>query len=253
MKLRLHQFLSKTGDFTSKADVKQAIWDGDVTVNGSVVKNIAFEFNPAKRIVEFQGRILKLPITDYYFLLNKPQGYICSRLNSQERELNKTSVYELFRDAVEPKVFESLVTVGRLDEDTTGFLLVTTDGKMVHAITDPNRHIKKTYRVETEHPISRQDIDAIREGVEVSVVEFGTLEEFRTRGAHVYLENERCAILTIDEGKKRQIRRMFTTLGNQVQNLHRLSTEGMVLSDFNLESGEFCAVTREDINRALFS
>ena len=253
MKLRLHQFLSKTGDFTSKADVKQAIWDGDVTVNGSVVKNIAFEFNPAKRIVEFQGRILKLPITDYYFLLNKPQGYICSRLNSQERELNKTSVYELFRDAVEPKVFESLVTVGRLDEDTTGFLLVTTDGKMVHAITDPNRHIKKMYRVETEHPISRQDIDAIREGVEVSVVEFGTLEEFRTRGAHVYLENERCAILTIDEGKKRQIRRMFTTLGNQVQHLHRLSTEGMVLSDFNLESGEFCAVTREDINRALFS
>ena len=97
MKLRLHQFLSKTGDFTSKADVKQAIWDGDVTVNGSVVKNIAFEFNPAKRIVEFQGRILKLPITDFYFLLNKPQGYICSRLNSQERELNKTSVYELFQ------------------------------------------------------------------------------------------------------------------------------------------------------------
>ena len=175
MKLRLHQFLSKTGDFTSKADVKQAIWDGDVTVNGSVVKNIAFEFNPAKRVVEFQGRVLKLPVTDFYFLLHKPQGYICSRLNSQERELNKTSVYELFRGAVEPKVFESLVTVGRLDEDTTGFLLVTTDGKMVHAITDPNRHIKKTYRVETEHPISRKDIDAIREGVDVSVVEFGTV------------------------------------------------------------------------------
>jgi 16S rRNA U516 pseudouridylate synthase RsuA-like enzyme len=84
-------------------------------------------------------------------------------------------------------------------------------------------------------------------------VEFGTVEEFRTRGAHVYLEDERCAILTIDEGKKRQIRRMFTTLGNNVEHLHRLSTEAMVLSEYDLKPGEFCPVSREDINRALFS
>ena len=253
MKLRLHQFLSKTGEFTSKAQVKQAIWDGHITVNGSVVKNIAFEFNPAKRVVEYKGNVLTLPVTDFYFLLNKPLGYICSRLNAQERELNKTSVYDLFRNAVDAKVFETLVTVGRLDEDTTGFLLVTTDGKMVHAITNPDRHIKKTYRVETQNPISREDIDLIRLGVDVSVVEYGEKHEFHTRPAHVYLEHERCAILTIDEGKKRQIRRMFASLNNHVERLHRISTEGMVLSDYVLEAGQFCSVAREDINRALFS
>ena len=72
--------------------------------------------------VKYRGKELHLPPTDVYFLLNKPAGCICSRLNSQELELNKTSVYELFRDAVEPSVYESLVTVGRLDEDTTGLL-----------------------------------------------------------------------------------------------------------------------------------
>ena len=104
MKLRLHQFLSKCGEFSSKGDVKKAIWDGDVTINDSIVKNIAYEFNPAKRSVKYRGKELFLPSNDVYFLLNKPAGYICSRLNSQELELNKRSIYELFRNAVEPSV-----------------------------------------------------------------------------------------------------------------------------------------------------
>ena len=76
MKIRLHQFLSKTGEFASKSDVKQAIWNGKITVNGSVVKDIAFQFNPSKKKVEYNGNELSLPITDFYFLLNKPKGYI---------------------------------------------------------------------------------------------------------------------------------------------------------------------------------
>ena len=253
MKLRLHQFLSKCGEFTSKSDVKQAIWDGDITVNDSVIKNIAYEFKPAKRTVKYRGKELFLPQSDVYFLLNKPAGCICSRLNSQELELNKVSVYELFRNAVEPTVYETLVTVGRLDEDTTGLLLVTTDGKLVHSITDPNRKIKKTYRIETEEPITDAQLDSIRKGVNVSVVEYGSLEEFQTRPAIIDLESPSCALLTIDEGKKRQIRRMFTTLGNHVSRLHRVSTEGLVLEEYALEPGQFCSITREDINRALFS
>ena len=253
MKLRLHQFLSKCGEFSSKGDVKQAIWDGDITVNDSIVKNIAYEFNPAKRSVKYRGKELHLPETDVYFLLNKPAGCICSRLNSQELELNKTSVYELFRDAVEPSVYESLVTVGRLDEDTTGFLLVTTDGKLVHSITDPHKKIKKTYRVKTQDKISEEQLESIRNGVAVSVTEYGSLEEFQTRPATIELENPTSAFLTIDEGKKRQIRRMFTTLGNHVTNLHRLSTERMVLKEYNLELGAFCKVTREEVHQALFS
>ena len=253
MKLRLHQFLSKCGEFSSKEEVKQAIWSGDVTVNDSIIKHIAYEFNPAKRSVKYRGEELFLPSNDVYFVLNKPSGCICSRLNSQELELNKTSVYELFRDAVEPSIYESLVTVGRLDEDTTGLLLVTTDGKLVHSVTDPQKNIKKTYRVKTQDAITELQLESIREGVDVSVTEYGSLEEFQTRPATIELESSICAILTIDEGKKRQIRRMFTTLGNHVNHLHRLSTEGMVLKEYGLEPGQFCTITREEVNRALFS
>ncbi len=247
MKLRLHQFLSKCGAFSSKGDVKQAIWSGDVTVNDSIVKHIAYEFNPAKRAVKYRGKELFLPKNDVYFLLNKPSGCICSRLNSQELEHNKTSVYEIFRDSVEPSIYESLVTVGRLDEETTGLLLVTTDGKLVHSVTDPNKKIRKTYRVTTLDEITEAQLESIRQGVEVSVTEYGSLEEFKTRPATIELEHETSAVLTIDEGKKRQIRRMFTTLGNHVTYLHRLSTARMVLKDYNLEPGEFCTVTPEDI------
>ena len=99
----------------------------------------------------------------------------------------------------------------------------------------------------------QQQLESIRNGVAVSVVEYGSLEEFETRPAIIEIESEFCALLTIDEGKKRQIRRMFTSLDNHVTQLHRIATETMVLDDFNLEPGQFCSVTREQINRALFS
>ena len=98
MKLRLHQFLSKTGVFSSKAEVKQAIWDGEITVNGSVVKNMTFQFNVNTKEVTYNGKVLELHDEEVHFLLHKPQGCICSRLNSHERSLEKTSVYEVFRE-----------------------------------------------------------------------------------------------------------------------------------------------------------
>ncbi|MBT5284399.1 MAG: hypothetical protein HOL29_00330, partial [Euryarchaeota archaeon] len=119
MKLRLHQFLSKTGFFSSKREVKEAIWDGDVTVNGSVVKEISFQFNPKTKPVEYRGQRLELGSEHTTFLLYKPRGYLCSRLSEQERSLKKRSVFELFREAVDSSTYERLVTVGRLDEATT--------------------------------------------------------------------------------------------------------------------------------------
>jgi pseudouridine synthase len=242
VKLRLHQFLSKCGAFSSKKDVKQAIWSGDITVNGNIVKHIAFEFNPSKRTVMYRGTELNLPETNVYFLLNKPVGCICSRLNSHESELEKQSVYELFRDSVSASVYESLVTVGRLDENTTGFLLVTSDGDLVNRITKPEKKVNKSYRVESHELISESQLISLRKGVDIVVEDHGSTEKYSTLPATVELEHDYCAIVTINEGKKRQIRRMFTSIGNEVKHLHRLSTEGMVLADYNLQPGEFCSI-----------
>ena len=247
MKLRLHQFLSKTGVFSSKAEVKQAIWDGEVTVNGSVVKNMTFQFNVNTKEVTYNGKVLELHDEEVHFLLHKPLGCICSRLNSHERSLEKTSVYEVFRDHVEPTTFERLVTVGRLDEQTTGFLLVTTDGKIVHRITSPDHTVRKTYEVHTTHDLDDDQLDALRKGIRIVVEENETMDTYWTKPAEVEQQSARCVLLTIGEGKKRQIRRMFGALDNPVKTLHRLSTESMVLESYNLKPGEFTAIKRKEL------
>ena len=247
MKLRLHQFLSKTGVFASKSDAKQAIWNGEITVNGSVVKNMTFQFNVNTKEVTYKGKVLELHDEEEHFLLHKPLSCICSRLNSHEASLGKISVYEIFRDHVEPTTYERLVTVGRLDENTTGFLLVTTDGKMVHRITSPDHTVRKTYRVETDKPITEDQLDAIKSGVRIVVDDGEASDVYWTKPAAIELESEKSALLTIGEGKKRQIRRMFGALDNPVAHLHRTSTEEMTLEAYGLAPGEFTSIKRKEL------
>lgn len=252
MKLRLHQFLSKTGVFASKADAKQAIWNGEITVNGSVVKKIDFQFNVNTKEVHYCGKVLELHDEDVHFLLYKPAGCICSRLNSHEQSLGKQSVYELFRDHVDGPTYERLITVGRLDEQTTGFLLVTTDGKMVHRITSPDHTVNKTYHVETQSAITEAQMESIRNGVRIIIEDGEASEDYWTKPAGVECLTPQVAILSIGEGKKRQIRRMFGALGNPVVHLHRTSIENMELDAYGLEPGQFVAVARSDVVKLIY-
>ena len=252
MKIRLHQFLSKCGIFTSKNEVKNAIWNGEVSVNGLTVKNIKFEFNPNTKSVTFKGKALALPTSDVYFLLNKPEGVICSRLNDQEKELNKKSVYEIFRNKVPSNVYESLITVGRLDEDTTGFLLVTTDGKLVDKITNPKNHMSKKYLVEPELSITEDEIYQIKSGVKIEISDNDYYERYVSQPANITLDDENIAVLTINEGKKRQIRRMFSALGNYVVSIHRLAIGDMVLSNYDISTGDYQEITLDEINQHIF-
>lgn len=249
MKIRLHQFLSKCGVFTSKKEVKEAIWNGDISVNGSIMKDMKFEFNPKKKVVCYRGQELDLPSENYYFLLHKPVGYICSRLNSQEKELGKKSVFEIFNGKISSKVYQSLITVGRLDEDTTGLLLVTTDGKLVEKITNPKNHIPKKYLVETELSITEEEMSAIKKGINIKIIEEDYTEEYWTRPAKIGLQDERVAVLTIDEGKKRQIRRMFDAMGNYVVAIHRLAIGKIELSEYDIEPGEFQKTSLDEIEK----
>jgi len=252
MKIRLHQFLSKCGVFPSKNHVKNAIWSGDIEVNGSIMKDMKFEFNPNKKVVTFRGETLILPSSDVYFLMNKPSGFICSRLNSQEKDLGKKSIYEIFRGKVPSRVYESLITVGRLDEDTTGLLLVTTDGKLVEKITNPENHISKKYLVETELEITEEEISKIKNGVSVIVSENDYVEKYISKPANITLNDQNIAVLTISEGKKRQIRRMFSSLGNYVISIHRLAIGNMQLSEYDIKLGEFKEITLDEIKNSIF-
>ncbi len=247
MKIRLHQFLSKCGVFASKKEIKEAIWNGEILINDSIVKDIKFEFNPNTKNVSYRGEFLKLPEKNYYFIMNKPVGYICSRLNKQERKFGKKSIFELFENRVSKNIYQSLVTIGRLDEDTTGLLLITNDGKMVDKITNPDNHVSKKYLVKTELEITDEEVMAIKKGIHIKIIEDYHVEEYTSRPADIILKDVDIAVLTINEGKKRQIRRMFDAVGNYVLSIHRLAIGDMELKDYQLKKGDFKEISIEEV------
>ncbi len=247
MKIRLHQFLSRTGHFSSKSKVKKVIWDGSISVGGRVVKDISYEFNPGKREVIYNGTRLVLPSNYRYFVLNKPKGVICSRINKHEKSLNKKSVFSLFENLVDSKVLDSLVTVGRLDEGTTGLLILTNDGSLVNDIANPSKNIGKTYSVKVSKRITPELIDSIRKGVRIEITRDGVNEEYTTMPARVTKHSDYNIEITIFEGKKRQIRKMIQILGNRVLKLHRTSIGSLDLKAYSLGPGQYKEESREEI------
>lgn len=248
VKLRLHQFLSKTGEFASKREAKDAVWAGDITVGDRVVKDIAFQFNPNTKAVCYKGQPLQLPTEHRTYLLNKPRGVICSRLNSQENDLGKTSVFSLFEPHISSVDADRLITVGRLDEDTTGLLIVTTDGDLVHRIASPEAHVSKVYGVRTARPVSEEECQMLSQGVEIDLEVNGTVEHYRTAPIErPVVDKGGQTVLRLAEGKKRQVRRMFASLGHEVVALHRRQIGGLVLADWSLGEGEFVLLNENDV------
>lgn len=169
-------------------------------------------------------------------LLNKPEGYICSR----EEEEGDT-VYDLL-----PPRFEArnpgLNPVGRLDKDTRGLLLLTDDGPLLHRLSHPKAKLEKVYHVILDRPL---------EGNEREIFASGELV-LRSDGrpllpAEMEVLGEKEARVTLHEGRYHQVRRMFAALGNHVVGLQRVAIGGLVLPE-DLEEGEWRVMTAEDFD-----
>ena len=164
--------------------------------------------------------------TRRYFALNKPVGYVCSR-NAQARGVK--TIYELL-----PDQYKALKTVGRLDKDSTGLILLTDDGDLAHQLTHPSFDKTKEYIVELDHalaPLHQQMIS-----------DFGiNLDDGPSQLLLERLNDERTKFnITIHEGRNRQIRRTFAALGYQVKSLHRTTFGPYTLGD--LASGKWSAL-----------
>ena len=144
-----------------------------------------------------------------------------------------------------------MVTVGRLDEGTTGLLILTNDGSLVNEIANPSKNIGKTYSLKVSKRITSELIDSIRRGVSINIVREGVPENYTTMPALVTKLSDYSIEVTIFEGKKRQIRRMIEVLGNRVLQLHRLSIGSLDLECYSLEPGQYKEETREEIVRRI--
>jgi 23S rRNA pseudouridine2605 synthase len=215
--MRLQKFLARAG-VASRRGSEDLMTAGRVAVNGVIVTELGAKVDPSIDTVTVDGSAVSLAENPVYLALNKPPGVVTTMSDPQGR----TTVASL----VPVKQHPGLFPVGRLDYETTGLLLFTTDGELSHRLLHPRWKVEKTYRVLVDGRVSEPELDRLREGVSL---DDGLTAPARVKslrlGATSYCE------ISIREGRKRQVRRMFSAIGHPVIELQRIAFGPVVLGD----------------------
>ena len=228
---RLDKIIASQGQY-SRSEVKKLVKDGRVTLDGVTVKSSDVKADPNKNIIAIDGKSIGYK-KHLYIMLNKPQGVVSATEDTDHKTVIDLIPKELKRDGLFP--------AGRLDGDTVGFVLVTDDGDFAHRILSPKNHIMKTYHATLQRPVTQEDIDAFRNGIELKD---GTLcLEAQVRPID---GDEPVAEIKICEGKYHQVKRMFAALGNKVVFLKRVKM-GELSLDENLKEGQCRELTDEEL------
>ncbi|MDP8217475.1 MAG: pseudouridine synthase [Candidatus Theseobacter exili] len=226
MELRLQSALAKAG-FGSRRFCEKIILEKRVSVNGACIEKLGTKVVPHQDIVFVDGNEIVFQ-RKVYLALNKPKGYICTSNDTHDR-LRAI-------DLVVSKS-ERLFTVGRLDKNTEGLIFLTNDGNFSNQVLHPANKIEKVYEALLNRKISDRDINSLRKGID--------LGDFVTSPAKVIYLGKGLVEITISEGKKRQLRRMFLSLGYNVTKLTRVQIGAIKLG--NLEKGKFRKLNRSEI------
>ncbi|HDV7283718.1 TPA: 16S rRNA pseudouridine(516) synthase RsuA [Mannheimia haemolytica] len=227
--MRLDKFIAENTGLT-RSQAAKVLKSGVVTVNGNIEKSGAAKISQEDEIY-YEDQKLEWVEEGQYFMLYKPQGYICSHDDGEY-----PTVFQFF----DYPLMTKLHTAGRLDVDTTGLVLLTDDGKWSHRITSPKHHCEKTYLVTLADPVEDFYAERLAEGILLRG------EKEPTLPAQLEILDDYNVNLTISEGRYHQVKRMFAALGNKVEALHRWRIGDVVL-DERLEEGEFRPLTSEEI------
>jgi 23S rRNA pseudouridine2605 synthase len=228
--VRLNRYLAMAG-IGSRRKNDDLILSGAVKVNGHVVQELGVQINVGKDQVSLNGELVNLEEKLVYILLNKPKDTITTM--SDEKGRNTVMNYVRVKQRVFP--------VGRLDRNTTGVLLFTNDGDLANALIHPKHEIEKIYRVTLDSQVSDEDLRKLRKGVRLSD---GLA---KAPSAEVIGGSKRKKVLiSLSEGRNREIRRMFEVLGCDVRQLDRVSFAG--LSSLGLPRGRWRFLTRSEVN-----
>ena len=230
-KVRLAKFMASAG-VGSRRRCEEMIAEGRVTVNGEPVMTPAVNVDPRRDVVKFEGQELKASGENVYVMLNKPVGYTCSAKDEHARQL----VYELL-----PEDFGRLFTVGRLDRETEGLLLLTNDGELAQRLTHPSFQVEKKYMAECEGVFTERAWRAMLDGVEDGgeFLRAKRVTQIRDNGDTFLLE------IILTEGKKREIRRLCECVGIPVLRLARIEFAGLRLG--TLATGKWRPLDADEV------
>lgn len=219
--MRLQRFLARAG-VASRRGSENLMTAGRVRVNGQVVTELGSKVDPMADVVEVDGRRVSLADGHTYLILNKPRGYLSTMKDPHGRPC--------VEHLVPTRRYPGLFPVGRLDADTTGLLLFTTNGDAAQRMLHPSMHVWKHYVALVRGVPSKEDLDKLRKGVWIDdgyaqPAEAELLEATEPRALAVVPEGlpryHAVVGLRIHEGKKHQVKRMLKAVGHEVVRLHR--------------------------------
>ena len=215
--MRLQKYLAQCG-VASRRNAEKMILNGQVEVNGSIVREMGIQIEEGKDIVTVSGSVVTPENEKHYLAYNKPIGEITTVSDPEGRP----TVLDKFRDYP-----VRLFPVGRLDFDSEGLLLLTNDGDLMNRLLHPSSEISKKYLVKASNQVTEQEIHRLRTGVIIN----GKM----TSPAQVHLIRretfDTVLLISIHEGRNRQVRKMLEAVGHQVVSLKRVEFGPIVLGD----------------------
>ena len=246
--VRLQKILSQAG-IASRRAAEKLIAEGRVSVNGRTVREMGVKANPLADDIRVDGRRLRAPERHRYILLNKPAGVVTTRADPQRRQ----TVIDLL-DGVREYVYP----VGRLDYDSEGLLLLTNDGELAARLTHPRHEVERTYEAYVAGTPDQEAIDRLRRGIPLdgkrtmpADVKLLSRPVAHKAAPHKGVPNEKRAngvlLITIREGRNRQVRRMCEAVGHPVRKLRRVRIGP--ITDRRLRLGEWRELTRNEVEK----
>lgn len=226
--MRINKYLASSG-IASRRESDKLVQDGRVTVNGKVV-SLGIEVSDSDKVC-VDGKPVSIKKNEYY-ILNKPKGYICSVSDDRGRK----TVLDLM-----PKNIGRIYPVGRLDYDSEGLLILTTDRELAQHLTHPSNNVPKTYLVKVEGRLTESDLNPIRSGIEID----GYVTKKSKANIVETNKDFTKAHITIYEGKNREIRKMFSAIGKEVSLLKRIKIGELSLK--GLDRGEYRKLTNHEV------
>lgn len=231
--VRLQKYIAMCGE-ASRRHAEEFITSGRVKVDGETVRELGTKVEIGANKVCLDGKEIRIEKKKYYIMLNKPYGYISAVKDQFERE----TVIDLIKGEIDANLYP----VGRLDYDTEGLILLTNDGDFTYRITHPRHNIGKTYIATLKGGITIKHLAMLRRGIRV--------EDYKTSPAEVDLldtiPGQSRVKITIHEGKNRQVRKMFESLGYSVIALERIAIGNVELG--NLLRGRWRHLTSYEVS-----
>ena len=215
----------------TRRNIKRNAKKGGLIINGELVKDTSTQVDPNVDEVFYMGEYVDY-FENIYIMMNKPAGYVSATIDEDPTVIDLLDPFYQNLD---------LSIAGRLDKDTTGLLLISTDGKFDHKVSSPNSNIEKTYLVETRDSIDESFIEKFKAGVEIKE------ESYIARPAKLQIIADKKAIVKVTEGKFHLVKRLFSNLGNEVVALKRTAIGDLSL-DPHLQEGSYRELTEQELD-----